>query len=249
MSTIIENKDRIGHWTSSEIVALTTNGKKEGEFGKPFYTYVQEKKFERKLKRALDNESSARPLTWGKLCEQYVFEHVLPLKYEWLGDKTFLNPNAGYHAGSPDALKRQNPLIVSDVKSPMTLKSFCIFSECKTIDEVRKNHPDGEKYYWQLVSNRIIMQAEACELIVFCPKQKELEAIRTMARHSGDYRFNWIERAEDYELPYLVEDCEYSNVKVIEFCPPYEDEEFLIERIEAAEDILLKFVPKPEQII
>ena len=48
---------RIGNITSSEIVALTTNGKTKDSFGAPFNTYVDECIMERFFKHKLENES------------------------------------------------------------------------------------------------------------------------------------------------------------------------------------------------
>ena len=46
---------RIGRITSSDIVALTKKGTGKEEFGKSFYTYVEECRMERFFKQRLEN--------------------------------------------------------------------------------------------------------------------------------------------------------------------------------------------------
>ncbi len=71
-SNIRNNVPRVGNFTSSEIVALTKQGKKEGTWGVPALTYIEEKNMERRLQRCLTNEVDAHALTWGKFLEARV---------------------------------------------------------------------------------------------------------------------------------------------------------------------------------
>jgi hypothetical protein len=118
---MIRNESRIGNFTSSEIAALTTLAKDGKSFGKPALTYIEEKNMERRLGRSLDEEKSARALTWGKLLETRVFD-LLGLEYVPLWKDTIVHPAIPFWAGSPDAEK---PDTICDTKCPMTLKSFC----------------------------------------------------------------------------------------------------------------------------
>lgn len=242
------NSIRIGKFTSSSIFALMSNGKAKGTFGKPYYTYVEEKYFEEKLKRKLNNETNARPTSWGKIVEQFAFEQ-LGTEYNLVSQETIIHPNINRWAGSPDLEKYAENKTVCDIKCPMTLKSFCTFYECNTIDEVRERHPDGEKYYWQLVSNSILTGAKYAELIIFCPFKNQLDEIREMvSNYDGDQnKIAWISWAEDNDLPYIPEESEYKNVKVIQFEVPELDKQTLTARVNyAISDLELMLNPKVE---
>ncbi len=205
MDTIQSSTTRVGRFTSSSIAALMSTGKQVEGFGKPAITLIEEKRFERKLGRSLEAEMESRPTTWGSLVEKFVFENMLGTEYELMGDVTIQNPDIEYHAGSPDCKKHGNPLTVVDCKSPKTLKSYCQFYECATIQDVIDNHDSGKDYYYQLISNAILTGAERGELFIFCPYKSQLEAIKTMARHTGEPKYSWIAYADDNALPWLVD--------------------------------------------
>src|SRR6267154_5796646 len=201
------NELRHGNLTSSEIAAIMKTGKVKGSFGQPALTYIEEKNFERRLGRSIESESSARPLSWGKLVEGRVFD-LLGLEYQLVSKETIAHPTISYWAGSPDANKFDEGKTVIDIKSPITLKSFCQLvdplykdlSGMDAINYVRNEHKDGDKYYWQLVSNSILTESKFAELIVYCPYQSELQPIRDRASHMDDpkqYQFIWINNASD----------------------------------------------------
>lgn len=249
MTSILTNISRVGNFTSSEIVKLTTNGKAKGSFGKPFYEYVDEKNFERRLRRSIGTESNSRPLTWGKLVERRVFE-LLPISYRLSSNDTFEHPTIKCWSGSPDCTHNENT--VGDVKSPLTLKSFCQLVDpiynglqgMEAMNKIRETHSDGEKYYWQLVSNAILTKSTFSELIVYVPYIHELELIRSLSEELNDKRFNWVLSAEDIELPFLPADSLYRNLNVIRFEVPKEDKDFLTERVLEAEKLLIKNEPR-----
>lgn len=229
---------RIGNITSSEIVAIMSNGKTKGTVGAPALEYINERNLERKLGRSLNTESDARPLVWGKAIESRVFE-LLGLEYQLVSKETIVNPEIPYHSGSPDAIKKDT---VIDIKAPNTLKSFCnlvdpLYKELKGINamnEIRDNHKDGDKFYWQLVSNAILTNSKYAELIVYVPYLSELMAIRDHARH-----VYWIANATDEELPYLPDGGYFKNLNVIRFEVPECDKESLIERIKLCGNLLI----------
>ena len=157
METITENEVRIGRFTSSKIAALMSVAKDKVSFGKPALTYIEEKNFERKLGRSLTSEITARATSWGKLLEKRVLEELLGIDYRPSSAESIVHHVYGdIWAGSPDAQKYDEGGTIVDIKSTYTIKSFCQFAECETIEDVRENHPDGEDYYWQLVSNAIL---------------------------------------------------------------------------------------------
>ena len=239
--SITKNQPRIGNFTSSEIAALMTKGKKKGELGKPAYTYIKEKVMERRLQRSLDTETNARPLTWGQLIEKHVFE-LLGLEYQLVSQESIVHPEISCWAGSPDANKFDEGKTVVDIKSPITLKSFCQLVDplyvgktgLETIMEIRKNHSSGEDYYWQLVSNAVLTNSKFAELIVYVPYFSELEKIRAFASEAdleNPHRYYWINNAVDEELPYILDNGFYKNINVIRFEIPEEDKVALTERV------------------
>ena len=249
---MINNKLRCGNFTSSEIVALTKKDKKGTGFGAPALTYIEETNFERKLGRSLTDESNARPLTWGKLLEAHVFD-LLGLEYILTSQETIQHASIPYWAGSPDGMKMDEGTTVMDIKCPMTLKSFCQLVDplyqgltgMDAMNAIRENHKDGEKYYWQLVSNSIIENTKYAELIVYVPYFSELSAIRFMAHNvPGDQagKHYWIAMSQDDELPYLIDGGYYKNLNIIRFEVPEADKKLLIDCVLKAGELLVKDV-------
>lgn len=234
---MINNAARIGNFTSSEIVALTTSGKTKDSFGKPALTYIQETNFERKLGRSITDETTARPLTWGKLMEIRAFDQ-LGLEYILSSTETTVHPSIPYWAGSKDGMKMDKGRTIIDIKAPITLKSFCQLvdplysglSGMEAMNLVRDNHKDGEKYYWQLVSNSILENAQYAELIVYMPYKSELEEIRLMAQSVPAEQLSkhyWIAMAAEDELPFIKDGGYYKNINIIRFEVPQADKDLL----------------------
>ena len=242
---MIKNTLRVGNFTSSEIVALTKVGKDKTKFGAPALTYIEETNFERKLGRSLTDESNARPLTWGKLLEIKTFD-LLGLDYSLSSTDTIQHPTINYWAGSPDGAKEDT---VIDIKCPITLKSFCqlvdpLYNDLTGIDAmnaIRENHKDGDKYYWQLVSNAILTGATFAELIVYVPYFSELADVKQMAQMvetDALSKHYWIAMATEGELPYLVDGGYYKNLNVIRFEVPQADKDLLTECVLRAGEML-----------
>ena len=241
---MIHNTARIGRFTSSEIFKLMKEGKVKGSFGQPALTYIEEVRLERHLGRSIETEIQAKPLTWGKLLEPYVFNLAeLGLSYSLCSDITIQHPDLACYAGSPDAIKGDPEVdTVVDFKAPMTLKSFAQlvdplrrFSGMDAMNKIRDTHQDGDKFYWQLVSNAILTKAKYAELIVFCPYKDELDAIRTLADNAPielKNRYYWIYKSTDDELPWLPRTgCDYKSLNIIRFEVPKSDKEALMDRI------------------
>jgi hypothetical protein len=242
VQSITQNSCRIGRFTSSKIAALLSVGKDKVSFGKPALTYIEEKNFERKLGRSLSSETSAKPTSWGKLLEKRVLEELLGTEYRPCSAESIEHPELkNLWAGSPDAEKFDDGKTVVDIKCPFTLKSFCQFATCASIDEVREKHPDGEDYYQQLVSNSTLTSSKYAELIVYCPYKTELAAIRELAANfDGDQnQFYWIDRSADNELPYLIEGGQFKNLIIFRFEVPQSDKDFLTKKVIAAGNLLV----------
>lgn len=235
---IHNNKNRVGNFTSSEIVALLKDTKAR-------QTYIDECNLERRLGRSLETESNARPLSWGNLVEGRVFE-LLGIEYQLVSDETIVHPTVPYWGGSPDAKKVET---VGDIKCPITLKSFCqlvhpLYNGLSGMDAmnwIRKNHRDGEKYFQQLVSNSILTKSKFAELIVYCPYFSELLDIQQMAAPSMDApkAANWIYYADHNELPWIPDGGHYKNLNVIRFEVPMADKIKLHEAVlEAGKELI-----------
>lgn len=251
---MINNKVRNGNYTSSEIVALI-NG------GKAATTYILETNIERKLGRSISDEVTARPTTWGSLIEKRVFE-ILPLDYILSSTETDVHPTIPYWAGSKDGIKHDAGKTVVDIKSPFTLKSFCQLVDplydglsgmdamnairSGYVDGKKMEHPkhkDGEKFYWQLVSNAVINNTQFAELIVYMPYKSEIDDIRMMAHNvesadAGKHYF--IAMAGEDDLPYILDEGYYKNLNIIRFEVPLGDKLKLAKCVEEAGKLLIE---------
>lgn len=227
--SVITNKERIGAFTSSKIGALIKRDRSGKGFGAPALSYIEEVNMERRLGRCLTDESKARPLVWGKLLEPFAFSRM-SWEYELSSQESIVHPDIPYWAGSPDGVGHDT---VFDIKCPITLKSFCQLvdplydglSGEAAILAIRENHSDGDKYYWQLVSNAILTNSTYAELVVCMPYESELQEVKLMAL---DYEgANWISNAEANELPYLIDGGYYQNINTIRFEVPQADKDLL----------------------
>lgn len=258
---MISNPVRNGNFTSSEIVALTTTDRSGKSWGEPALTYIEETNFERRLRRSISDETNAKPLTWGNLCEGVCFGK-LGLEYIITSQQTDVHPEINYWAGSKDGYKKDKGKTVWDIKCPMTLKSFCQLVDplynglegIAVMEAIRegytdkhgcphKKHKDGNKYYWQLVSNAILTGSKFAELIVFMPYKSELEEIRTAVIKSDGAdigKYYWINNAGEDELPFLLDEGYYKNLNVIRFAVPELDKKLLTEKVLAAGKMLIK---------
>lgn len=244
---------RNGNFTSSEIFRLMKAGKNKGSWSVDAYTYIEECNRERRLGRSIEVQTDARPLTWGKCVEKRSFD-VLGLEYTLCSSITLQHPTIDFWCGSPDAT---TSVIVSDLKCPMTLTSFCqmvdpyyelvngemkLVHEALTIEAVRENHRDGDKFFWQIVSNAVLTGKKKGQLIVYVPYLDELDEIKTIADGNPDYY--WIWSADVEKLPYLIRGGHYKNVNVIEFDIMQRDVDALTERVLEAGKLLTTITPQ-----
>src|ERR1035437_84315 len=230
--SIINNTDRIGNFTSSEIVALMSNGRAKDSMGAPALTYIEETNIEREMQISLTTETNARPLSWGKVCEKRVHD-LLGTSYEYLSDITKVHPTIPYWAGSLDFFKHSENKTVIDAKCPITRKSFYQLVKDNDITKMRERHKDGDKYYYQLVSNAIINDCTHAELIVYMPYLSELEAIREIAYNwEGDQnKVAWIGFSNDEDLPHLKDVGNFKNLNIISFEISQSEKDLLTERV------------------
>ncbi len=235
---------RHGNFSSSNIWKLMSNGKgadkngndKNGNplVGAPFKTYVQETRFEMRLGRALSTDVSSRPALWGTLVEAYVNDAHVGLEYELASTERLEHQFIAHWTGAPDLISDD---CVGDIKCPQ-LKNFCELSEICLAGDVFELKASYPEYFWQLVSNAILTDVDYAELIVFCPYQDELAAIRELAVEAGD-KFKFIFYAKDDELAYLPRDSFYKNVARLRFNVSGNVKEELSDRVELAVEKLL----------
>lgn len=250
---------RVGNITSSEIVMLTSNGRTKDSFGAPFYTYVDECIMERFFKHKLENETDVKAFSWGKLCEVVVHD-ALPSDYILQSEITYQHPTIKEWCGTPDGTVLNDNLeveTVSDIKCPLTRKGFYNLVKFlydfdgvnvskkeningnDVIQQIRENSKDGEKYYWQLVSNAIILNAKYAELIVFMPYKEDLQSIKDY-NYSLDEPYWLVERAKEGELPYIYKESGIENINIIRFEIPEIDKTFLESRVLSAIELINK---------
>lgn len=256
---------RAGNFSSSEIYKLCNYGErlmteqetadwvKENPKSKAKYTkdetlfseggntYIRIKNYERKLKRSINVKKDTRATLWGNFLEQFVYDN-LPKTYELIGqeiDESIFHPTIPNWCGKPD-LKNIAEQKVSDIKCPEPL-AFCTLIEnlSKGYDSFKTEHPD---YFWQLISNSILLNLPKIELIVCMPYESGLDVIREMAmNYDGQdlYKYRFIYECASSELSYLPEDSEYKSINKFEFDVRIEDVNFLTNRVINANKLLV----------
>ena len=214
------NKNRIGNISSSNIHKLM--GSK-----KPKETYLTELSYERRLGRSLSNETTSKPTSWGHLLEGIVFNQ-LGFEYSLVSDETIKHPDFDYWCGSPDGYTVDS---VIDIKCPFTLKSFVELVDIKDIETLKYERPE---YYWQLVSNSILLGKQFAELIVYCPYEDDLGLIKHHAQNVDAqdlYKYYWLGSAMNEEIPFVLPDSEFKDLNIFKFEVPQEDKDLLTETI------------------
>ena len=238
MSSIIMNKERIANVTSSQAYRLISKGRDKVSHGAPFYSYVEEKRIEKRLKRCIDTDVYTQSIMWGNFLERRVHT-MLPFEYELMSNETSLHPTIEGWAGSRDFLIEG--VKISELKC-YQLKKFCLYTDAllsKDIDRIKKDFPEE---YWQAVSSALIANVDTVELMSYCPYQSELEEIREeAANYEGEldlWKIRFIYESEDSALPYLIDGEYYKNLNQFEFKPPKEDFEELERCAKAAINLI-----------
>ncbi len=222
---MINNINRIAHVTSSNCWKLFATPAK-------VKTYLKELAYEKKLGRGLGSETTAKPLTWGKLMEKRVFD-LLGLEYSLTSIDTIQHPTIPHWSGTPDAVTIK---LLGEIKCPFTMKAFCELVDIiqnGTVENFKSQDPEK---YWQIASNSVLTNKDEAELIVYCPFQSELNDIRiTCDNYDGadQYKFRFIVESSDDELPYILDNGEYTNINKFRFTVPQADKDLLTKTISA----------------
>lgn len=235
-----KQESRVGTFSSSSIYKLVNKGRaKDAVFSSPGLTYIKEKSYEIRLQRQLDNETNSRPTSWGNLLEKRAFD-LLPMSLKLESKKRYKHPDLLW-TGAPDIV---SDTLSGDIKCPFTLKSFCELVDIMATKDTEVFKAEKPEYYYQLVSNSILTGLKTALFAVYVPFEWELNGIRELAEnYDGDQnKVAWIGWANDSDLPHLVEDGMFENINTWEFEIPTEDKAYLIERVELANEELLKLL-------
>lgn len=227
---------RTGIPTSSKMWRVMSEGRTKGEPGAQFYSYLEEKRFERQLGRCLFSEHNAREAAWGQALEGFVYEKYLSTEY-WLQSKKTIVHESKLFAGSPDV----DDVKVGDIKCPWTLLQFMRLREnCLNggVENFKKEHPD---HFWQLVSNSILTKRDIAEIIGFCPKRSQLgdvDTVGTVRYHvdniddENPFKYKFIIDCQDKELPFIPDESPVDPIVRFEFEVKEEWKDQLITRVQ-----------------
>lgn len=225
------DKIRDGNFTSSQIYRLMGSSK-------VMTTYIKEKNRERRLKASINVPTTSHSLSWGQVMQNYVFRAHLDLSYKLELDKPKVH-GSGKYLGSEDVVSID---CVGDIKCPYTRTSFCDLVEVietKNIELFKQEYPE---YYWQLVSLSDILGKQFAELIVWMPYENEFDAIMGFIENIDDFELQrdiqWFINTPIERLPFLPNDCGYSNINRFKFEVPKEDIVLLNERVKIAYELL-----------
>lgn len=241
----------------------------EDGFSEAGLTYIQECNWERRTGQPIEREANAKATSWGKIAEDMAFMQLgQSLEYRMCSQETLQHPKYDYWVGSPDCEKftagNMFADTIVDIKCPYTLRSFCKLADCvemvlqdgiwvvddskerqlKSVTNLRNNHKEGEKYYWQIVSNACITGATRGELIAFMPYKEDLQEMRDMASNrdgADQWAYKYIADGMDDELPHLLNGYHYKNMYKICFEIPQADKDYLESRVVAASKLLEPF--------
>jgi hypothetical protein len=229
----LNKNDRISmrqsFFTSSKIHLLTKEGTKKGTFGKPAITYIEEKYFEHLLGKSLDTDVNTFEIAWGKVIEQYVFDK-LPLNWRYEYDKRYLHLEYNW-SGAPDLVSTE---AVGDVKCPQ-YKRFVQLSLCKSVEQLKEIAPE---YYWQLVSNAILVGVKKASLFVFMPSINEALAIQTHIEQSELENESSLLMRQIERWPFIPENSLLKPMHEISFEIEQADIDFLTEKVKLAHEYL-----------
>jgi len=248
---MVENPERIGAFTSSEIHKLMKLAKNKIDFGEPALTYINDKKIERRLGRSINTDVCTRDMTWGKFLERRVFD-MLGFEYEFIvSDSTQKHPTIEGWAGSRDLFVKN--LKVSDIKCYQP-KNFALITDIMLLQDVDLLKEEFPNVYWQLVSNACISEVPNAEIITYMPYLSELPDIALAAQNyegPDQYMYRFIYEgvftttANDGtqyisapSLAYLPDGGYYKNLNIFEFKVPQEDFDLLTSTVTRAIELL-----------
>jgi len=239
---MIENKERIGNFTSSNIYKLCAS-LASGKPSSSFFTYIEEKIFERRMKRSLEMGAYGQSMAWGKFLEKRVNDN-LPFGYQMLHKTTKVHPKFNYVSGSVDFLVPEVKVAELKCFEPKNFASYVSALMTGDLELIKKEHP---KEFWQMVNNSQIHKTPKMEAIVYMPYESEMEEIRELAENPEylseigmmPWEVRFIAEKPISHLAVLPNDSVFKNLNIFEFDVPLDDVIFLNKRIIEAGKLLL----------
>lgn len=240
---MIDNIERIGNFTSSNVYRLCASTVK-GEVTAAFYTYVQEKMFERSLGRSLEMGAYSQSMAWGSFLEKRVNDN-LGNAYIMVHKQTNVHPVHKFWTGSPDF---DCPTLgkIAELKcfEPKNFASYVTALLTEDLNVIKKEHP---KEYWQIVSNAVIKGYSKGEAIVYMPYASEMAEIKELAQDPEylaeiglePWQVRFIVEKENSQLATLPDNSKFKNLNIFEFEIPEEDKIFLTKRIIDANKLIV----------
>jgi len=244
---MVNNLERIGRFTSSNIWKLTTQNATKDGFGAPALTYIEEKRAERTLGRSIDLGKQSQSTIWGHVMEHYCNKFHLGIEYTFGSKETDVHPKYKFWSGSKDYVKKDT---AGDIKCfepkryyELSMKLLQLNEGIITLEQFKK---EEKEVYWQVLSNSIILGKPKCEIITYAPTEKQLLQIRKELEETNvieklglnEWQTRFIVENELYNLSYIPEGIEYPNFVKFQFDVPIEDIVFLTKCVIDAEKLL-----------
>lgn len=238
---MIENKERIGNFTNSEIWKLCAS-LKNGKPSEAYYTYIKKKMYERALGRSVDMGKKSQSMTMGSFLEKYVHFN-LPNEYQLMNKKSIVHPKYSFWCGAVDFIVPE--VKVSELKcfEPENFASYTLALMTRDTEKIKAEHP---KEFWQIVGNATINNTPLGEGMTFMPYESEMEQLREMMQdveylNSVGLELKdlyWIHEKPNSELAVLPDDSKFKNLNIYDFEIPINDKLFLTKRVLDANKLL-----------
>lgn len=247
----MNNPERIGRFTSSQMHRLMSNGRSLGSVGQPFYTYVDEKRNERNMGVSFDSDPYTKSIAWGNFMELYLHGECLGSEYRLTSKGTLVHPDYEYWAGTPDCEKFKNGELfaISEIKCYQP-KKFADYTNAIKKQDVGFLRDNFKQEYYQVVSNACILNVDYGEVISFMPYASQMDnvvdkngditsiGIREIINALDDFadqnKYRFIVDSPNHDLAVLPDGGFYKNINKFMFEIPKEDKEKLTERVELA---------------
>ncbi|MCB0743035.1 MAG: gamma-glutamyltransferase [Ignavibacteriae bacterium] len=166
----MNNSNRWGKFTSSNVYKLIKEGRGKEEFSAPGLTYIQEKAIERKMQSCLDGGAHTQSLAWGNFMELMVYS-ILGVQYQISSKETTLHSVHGkFWSGSKDLFTVNNET-----------------GEMESIAEIKKKKKGKDGFYKGDVADLFIAQVKEMNGYI---THKDLESYKPIEREPvfGSYR-------------------------------------------------------------
>ena len=174
---------RTALFSASQVYRLAKDGRKKGEPGATFYSYIREKVYELLIDDDLGSDEKAKYPEWGNEMEGFVAKTIMKDR-KWHNkpeDRLF---DLDLHlTGELDFSKGA---AVIELKSPFTKKSYLDLFFTLKAGTLKDTHPE---YYWQLVAQKFLFGAKYANLLIFMPHESQKKDV--LEHLDGGYFHGW----------------------------------------------------------